>query len=529
MAKRKRKKGFAMHTIREIFRLSLEGHIQNRDIARSLGVSHTAVNQYVRFAKERGLNFDQIEKLSDAELKRRLKVTQSTDVSVKRPQADWAVIHQELKRKGVTLQLLWQEYKAVHPEGYQLSQFYEHYKQWKKKLAVSLRQSHKAGEKLFVDYAGHTIPVIDRATGAVRDAQIFVSVLGASNYTYAEASFSQGLYDWINAHVHAFEFFGGCPKIVVCDNLKSGVTQTCRYEPELNRTYQEMGRHYGIAIIPARVRKPKDKSKVEVGVQVVERWILAALRNRSFFRLEALNDAIFELLTRLNQRPFKKLAGSRASCFEALEKSVLNPLPATRYTVAEWKKARVNIDDHMELTGHYYSVPYLLVREEVEVRFTASCVEVFSQGNRVASHRRRDTKGGHTPVSKHMPKSHRQYLEWSPSRIIAWAATIGASTAFVVERIMSSRSHPEQGYRSCLGILRLCKPYSKARLEAACKRAMTIGTGACRYKSIRSILETGLDRQPLPERQAEKTIKHPNIRGGAYYETRQTLKETPSC
>ena len=268
---------------------------------------------------------------------------------------------------------------------------------------------------------------------------------------------------------------------------------------------------------------------VEVAVQVVERWILAALRNRSFFSLEDLNEAIFELLTRLNQRPFKKLAGSRSSCFEALEKSVLSPLPATPYIVSEWKKARVNIDYHIELTAHYYSVPYTLAREEVEIRYTAFTVEVFSRGRRVASHRRSYVKGAHTTVSEHMPKSHRQYLEWSPSRIIAWAATIGASTAFVVESIMSSRSHPEQGYRSCLGILRLCRPYSKARLEAACKRAMTIGTAACRYKSIRSILETGLDRQPLPERKTERTIKHPNIRGGDYYETIQMLKETRSC
>lgn len=518
-----------MHTIREILRLSLEGRISNREIARSLRVSHTVANRYVQWAKEAGLNVDQIHQLSDVDLQRQLTSPQSADGKGGRFEPDWGVLHQELKKKGVTLQLLWQEYKGIHPDGYQSTQFYEHYKDWKKKLCVSLRQNHKAGEKLFVDYAGHTIPLVDPSTGQIRHAQVFVAVLGASNYTYAEATFSQGLSDWIYSHIRAFEFFGGCPEIVVPDNLKSGVTHPCRYEPELNRTYQEMGRHYGVAILPARVRKPKDKSKVEVGVQVVERWILAALRNRSFFSLESLNEAIFELLIRLNQRPFKKLEGSRSSCFEALEKPVLKPLPATRFILSEWKKAKVNIDYHIELMAHYYSVPYVLVGEEVEMCYTASIVEVFFKGRRVASHRRCDIKGGHTTVPEHMPQSHREYMEWSPSRIIAWATTVGTSSAGVVETILRSRSHPEQGYRACLGLLRLGKRYSKARLEAACQRALAIGIGACRYKSIRSILETGLDQQPFLKPRTETAIHHSNLRGGAYYTTLQRGQEAETC
>ena len=522
MAKRKRKKGIRMHTIREILRLSLQGHIPNRDIARSLGISHTVVNRYVRAAKETGLSYDQIENLSETELQAKFTVNRLDRVEGERPQPDWRLVHQELKKKGVTLQLLWQEYKDVYPDGYQLSRFYDHYKHWRKKLSVSLRQSHKAGEKMFVDYAGQTVPMIERSSGQILEAQIFVAVLGASNYTYAEATSTQSVPDWIHSHIRAFEYFGGTTQIVVPDNLRSGVSKPCRYEPGVNRTYQEMARHYGIAIIPARVRKPKDKAKVEVGVQIVERWILAALRHRTFFSLQQINEAIFDRLFELNRRPFKKMHGSRLSCFEAIEKGALNPLPPTRYVAADWKKARVNIDYHIELEGHYYSVPYRFVQEEVEIRFTSLTVEIFYQGKRIASHRRSRRCAAHTTVSAHMPKSHRQYLQWTPSRMIQWATSMGESTASVVETILNSKKHPEQGYRSCLGILRLGKQYSKERLEAACKRALAIG--ACRYRSIRSILEKGLDHQPLPEYEAQPTIKHANIRGGAYYDEKTTIQ-----
>lgn len=521
MAKRRRKKGIKMHTIREILRLSLQGRIPNRDIARSLGISHTVVNRFVRAAKETDLSYDQIEKLSDTDLQTKLTVKRPDRMEGKRPQPDWSSVHQERKKKGVTLQLLWQEYKEVYPEGYQLSRFYDHYSHWRKKLSVSLRQSHKAAEKTFVDYAGQTVPMMERSTGQVLEAQIFVAVLGASNYTYAEATATQSVSDWIDSHIRAFEYFGGTTQIVVPDNLRSGVTKPCRYEPGVNRTYQEMARHYGIAIIPARVRKPKDKAKVEVAVQIVERWILAALRNRTFFSLQQINEAIFDLLFALNRRPFKKMHGSRFSCFEAIEKGALHPLPPTRYVVADWKKARVTIDYHVELEGHYYSVPYRLVQEEVEMRFTSLTVEIFYQGNRVASHRRSRRCAAHTTVNAHMPKSHRQYLQWTPSRMLHWARTMGESTAAVVETILNSRKHPEQGYRSCLGILRLGKQYSKERLEAACERALAIG--ACRYRSIRSILERGLDRQPLAENGAHPTIKHANLRGGAYYNEKPTV------
>lgn len=513
---RKRRKGLSMRKVREILRLSFQCNIGNREIARSCCISHTVVNEYLKRFKEAGLrDYSQIAKISDAQLVSLLKNVASSSNKELRPRPDWNTIHQELRKKGVTLQLLWEEYKAIYPDGYQSSQFNEHYKRWKKKTTLSMRQVHKAGEKMFVDYAGQTFPVIDRYTGEAREAQLFVAVLGASNYTYVEASWTQSLPDWINSHVHAFEYFGGNPKIVIPDNLKTGISKSCRYEPDINPTYHDMAVHYGTVIIPTRIRKPKDKAKAEVGVQIAERWILAALRNRTFFCLRDLNEAIGELLNKLNHRPFKKLNGSRQSWFEAIEKSALLPLPQSRYVFAEWKKARVNIDYHVELKNHYYSVPYSLVQEKIELRYTTTTVEVFYKGKRVASHKRDNTPGKHTTLEEHMPKSHQKYLKWSPSRIIQWAGNTGESTAKVVQTILTTRKLPEQGYRSCMGIMRLGKQFSSNRLEAACRRAIAIG--AFNYKSIKSILEKGLDRVSLSNPEPQLPLDHDNVRGSHYF------------
>jgi transposase len=503
-----------MRKVGEIFRLSVECGKSNREIARSCGISHTVVNDYLNRAREAGLKSEEMLKMSERELVERLK-TDLESGKTSRPQPDWRKVYEELKKKSVTLTLLWEEYRAAHPEGYQLSQFYEYFRRWKKKLDLSLRQTHRAGEKMFVDYAGQTIPVVEGETGKIRQAQIFVAVLGASNYTFSEATWDQSLASWLGSHIRAFEYFEGVPEIVVPDNLKSGVSKACRYEPDLNPAYHDMAVHYGTAVIPARVAKPKDKAKVEVGVQVVERWILAALRNRKFFSLHDLNVAIGELLEKLNGRPFKKLEGSRRSWFEKIERPALKALPETRYVLAEWKKARVSIDYHVELEGHYYSVPYTLVQEEVELRYTASTVEIFFRGKRITSHLRDHRPGRHTTQTEHMPKNHREYLEWSPSRILGWAASLGEATGQIAGKILTSREHPEQGYRSCLGILRLGKLYGRDRLEAASKRALAIG--AASYKSIRSILENGLDREAVPEIQPTQTLQHPNLRGQGYY------------
>lgn len=430
---------------------------------------------------------------------------------------DWPTIHQELRRPGVTLQLLWEEYKAKHPkDGFQYSRFCARYRDWACAVDLTMRQHHRAGEKLFVDYAGRTVPVTDPATGEVRHAQVFVAVLGASNYTYAEATWTQTTSDWLGSHIRTFEFLGGVPALVVPDNLKAGVVRACRYDPDLNPAYAEMARHYGTAVLPARARKPRDKAKAEAGVLLVERWILAALRNQQFFSLHELNAAIAELLTRLNQRRFKKLDGSRESLFLELDAPALLPLPATRHEVGEWKKARVGIDYHVELAGHYYSVPCGLARSEVELRFNSATVEVFHKGGRVASHPRSFERGRHTTLAGHMPTSHQKFLEWTPERIAAWAAKKGEHVAEMAEAIMARRDHPAQGYRACLGLLRLERKYGAERLNAACRRSLHYGTYG--YKSVERILSGGFDAQPLPAPTVPTPLpSHENVRGGAYY------------
>jgi len=512
---RKRKRELSMRKMREILRLGLQCGLGIREIARSCCISHPTAKKYLEAARKAGLKYEQAAQMDDKAVYALLNRSLSSKARKLRPMPDWAYIHEELKKKSVTLQLLWQEYKAVYADGYESSQFSEYYRRWKKKLNVSLRQTYRAGEKMFVDYAGQTISIHDKFTGKVKQAQIFISVLGASNYTYAEASWDQSLGNWINGHIRTFEYFKGVTRITIPDNLKAGISRACRYEPDINPTYHDLAAHYGTVIIPARVRRPKDKSKVEAGVLVVERWILAALRNRKFFGLNELNRAIRELLVKLNERPFKKLPGSRRSLYEKLEKDALIPLPQVPYVLAEWKKARVNIDYHIELKGHYYSVPYNLVHEKVDIRFTNTTVEILYNGKRIASHIRDDSKGRHTTIKEHMPKAHRQYLEWTPSRIINWAGKIGKSTSEIVEIILNSRKHPEQAYRSCLGILRLAKAYSDERLESACRRALVYKGYS--YKSIKAIIENGLDKQPLLESKRDIAIKHENIRGNKYF------------
>lgn len=505
-----------MRKIRECLRLRFEAGLSGRQIAASLQVARSTVGDYERRFAGAGLSWPLPDSLSDAELERRLFPPPPAVPAKTRPIPDWAVIHQELRRPGVTLMLLWEEYRAAYPQGFGYSWFCKAYEAWSGRLDVVMRQHHRAGETLFVDYAGQTVEVIDRRSGEIRTAQIFVAVLGASNYTYAEATWSQGLSDWIGAHVRAFELLGGVPAVLVPDNLASGVSKAHRYEPDLNPTYAELAEHYGVAVVPARVRKPRDKAKVEVGVQLVERWILAALRRRTFFSLRELNAAIAELLVRLNQRPFKKLPGSRCEAFEAIDRPALRALPASPYVFATWKRVRVNIDYHVEVDGHYYSVPYALVKQALDVRLTEHTIECFHRRQRVASHARSTLKGRHTTVAEHMPKAHQKYAEWTPERLVRWAEKSGPATAGVVGHILANRPHPQQGFRSCLGILRLGERYGAQRLEAACQRALRLN--ACRYKSIESILQRGLDRQPLPEqRTLDLPANHDHLRGPGYF------------
>ncbi|MCJ7596898.1 MAG: IS21 family transposase [Desulfobacterales bacterium] len=505
-----------MRKIREVLRLKHEHSLANRIIARSCCVGRSTVAEYLRRAEEAGLSWPLPPELDDAQLDRRLFPPPPAVPAGSRPLPDWVEVHRELRLKGVTLFLLWEEYKQTIAEGYQYSWFCQQYRRWAEKVDVVMRQEHRAGEKLFVDYAGQTVPVVDPTTGEIREAQVFIAVLGASNYTYAEATWTQTLPDWIGSHVRALTFFGGVSELIVPDNLKSGVSKACFYEPDLNPTYQDMASHYGCAVIPARVRAPRDKAKVEVGVQVVERWILARFRKSTFFGLTELNAAIRQLLDQLNERPFNKLPGCRRTLYETLDKPALRPLPQAPYVYAEWKKARVNIDYHVQVEGHFYSVPYQLVKHQLDIRITRTTVEAFLKSKRVASHIRSYQKGGYTTVKEHMPKAHQAYLDWTPQRLIRWAAKIGSSTAQVVETVLCSRPHPQQGYRSCLGIMRLGKVYAPQRLEAACTRALAIG--ALSYKSIEAILKNGLDKRPLPTKTQETAaIVHENIRGPHYY------------
>lgn len=504
----------SMRKLREVLRLAALGH-SKRAIGRSLQISHNTAALYLRRATEAGVTWPSCEALDDATIEA-LLLPPLPVPGRSRPLPDWAVVHKELRRKGVTLQLLWLEYKGSHPDGFQYTQFVTRYRAWEETLDPVLRQEHRAGEKVFVDYAGHTLPVVDPSTGEIREAQLFVGTLGASNHTFAELTWTQSLPDWIGSHTRMFAYFGGVPQLTVPDNLKSGVRQACYYDPDVNPTYLDLARHYGTTILPTRTAAPRDKAKVETGVQICERWILAPLRNHTLVGLAEANGEVARLLEALNDRPFQKLPGTRRSRFEELDRPELSPLPPTPYQFAEWKKARVNIDYHIEVDRHYYSVPHVLVRRQVDVRLTATTVEILHGGKRVAAHPRSHRAGSFTTEAGHRPKSHQKHLEWTPDRLVRWGQGVGGATGTLVQRILESKPHPEQGYRACLGLLRLGKRYSEERLEAAAFRALR--SGATSYRSVKSILENNLDQVPLEEQaRLDLPAAHEHVRGASYY------------
>ena len=503
-----------MRKIRDVLRLSAEG-LSTRKIGASLTIGRTTAQAYLDRAAEVDLSWPLPPEMSDTDLERLIYPRTARDVSNRATQPDWAHIHRELRRKGVTLSLLWEEYRADHPDGYGYSRFCELYTGWEGKLSPVMRQRHPAGERLFVDYAGLTIDVIAPETGEVCAAQLFVATLGASNYTYCEATWTQGLPDWIASHERAFAFFGGVPTQVVPDNLKSGVTRACFYDPEINRTYADLAAHYDTAVIPARPHKPKDKAKVEAAVLLAERWILARLRNRQFFSLAEVNAAIRPLLDRLNDKVSRHLGASRQQLFAQLDRPALKPLPVTSYVYAEWKKCRAGLDYHIAIDKHYYSAPYQLLKKELWVRLTARTVEVFHIGQRVASHVRTSGNGQHTTQRDHMPAHHKFREDWTPQRIRARAARVGPNVAIFVDVVMRDRKHPEQGYRTCLGVIRLAEKFGLDRLDAACSRALEINARS--YSSLQSILKNGLDSKPRTRATEEPAITHPNIRGADYF------------
>lgn len=511
-------RGVSMHKIKDILRLHFEAQLSQHQIAASLQLSSGVVNKYLALSRAAKISWPLPEDMDEIQLRSLLRPY--TDKISRYHEPDYASIHQELKQKGVTLLLLWQEYAQAHQKSaYRYAQFCSKYRDWLQRQKPSMRQIHRAGEKLFIDYCGPTIEIIDPSTGEIRKASIFVAVLGASNYTYAEATWDQTLPNWIASHVRAFQFFGGVPSLLVPDNLRSAVTKACRYEPKINESYADLAAHYGTAILPARPYRPKDKAKAENAVLVVERWILAKLRHQTFVGLAELNAAIAKLLYELNHQPFKKLPGSRASQFEAIDKPALKKLSSYPYDFATFLDARVHVDYHVEVDHHYYSVPYQLIKELVRVRLTANTVECFYQGQRIASHVRSYLKGKHTTLSEHMPLAHQKYSEWNPGRFLNWAVGIGPATRDVIKHLLNQYAHPEQSYRACFGILTAAKQYSKERLESACLRALEIG--APRRHSILSILKKGLDKEPLSKSISSTCIQsHENIRGAIHYQNK---------
>jgi transposase len=510
----------AMRKIHEVLRLHFLGHLKQRAIARSVKCSRPAVADYLaRTAKAGIASWEQVQALDEAQLERLLFSQGRPEKTGSRSPPDWNAMHAELKRPGVTRELLWQEYKQEFPDGYQRSQFNALYAVWKKKLDPVMRQEHRAGEKMFVDYCDG-LALTDRLTGEPIPTQLFVAALGASSCTFAEATRTQQLPDWLASHVHAFEFYGGVTALIIPDNLKSGVNKPCRYEAEINPSYRDLAEHYGACVIPARARKPRDKAKAEAAVLVAQRWILAALRNRTFYELGELNVAIRELLEKINNRPLRHVGKSRRELFETIDRPALKALPPTRYEFAEFRKATVNIDYHVAFGDHFYSAPYALIHEVVELRVTAKTIEILHKGRRIDSHVRSFLKGKYSTKSEHMPRAHREHAEWTPSRIVQWTATIGPAAAALVAAMLAAKAHPEQAYRSALGVIRLAKTHGAERAEKAAARAVALGSPS--YRTVKNILANGLESAPVPqgvesrpELPSESALE--NVRGTAYY------------
>ncbi len=513
-----------MRKAMEILRLKYEAGLTNRQISRSCSVSRSTVSSYLERVEKAGISWPLSEELDEEQFQELLFPDTAGGIKPSRPLPDMDYIHKELRRKHVTLRLLWEEYRTQHPDGYGYTQFCEYYRRWKAPLDVTLRQRHTAGEKTFVDWAGQTVAWQDPQTGQEHQASLFVAVLGASSYTWAEAFPDEQLPSWIQAHIHAFEFYGGVSQLLVPDNTRTAVDKACYYEPKVNASYEEMARHYGTAVLPTRTNAPRDKAKVESAVLHAERRLLARLRNHTFFSVAEVNQAIRKCLSDLNAQPFQKMRGSRLSLFKELDQPALRPLPARRYELGQWRKAKANIDYHVQVDWHRYSVPYRLTQQQVEVRLCARTVEIFHKGLRVAAHARSRVRGGFTTDPAHRPKSHQKHLEWTPGRLIDWACTIGPLCSQVVAHLLERKPHPEQGYRAALGIMRLARGYGHDRVEAACRRVLAMD--ACTYQSIQSILQAKMDQLPLPgedEPPSPVVSEHANIRGEAYYQTQMPL------
>ncbi len=470
---------------------------------------------YVRRYKKSSLSIEELKRHNDREIYEALFKDTVTICESSKSLPDFALIHEELKQRHVTRLLLWEEYREVCPTGLGYTQFCERFNRWRKKLTITMRQIHKAGDKMFVDYSGLTMDIIDRFTGEVKKAEIFVACLGASGYSFAEAGRSQKKASFIRSHINAFKFFGGVTAILVPDNLKSAVTQADWYEPKLNESYQDMAEHYELAIIPARPRKPKDKAKVELSVKLVQRWILAKLRHRQFYSIAELNQAIKPLLDELNNRKIQHLSKSRRLLYEQMDKPALRSLPTQPYLYKEFKLCRVNIDYHVQLEKAYYSVPYQLTGKEVELRYSESSVEIFYQNKRVALHQRLHLPGSYSTKSEHMASAHRAYAKWTPSRLINWSKSFGINTKILIETILTKKPHPEMGFRTSLGILNAAKDMDKTIVEAVAKKMIALNV--YRVSNFKAIVKSKSYLRDKPATVNTPEGNHENVRGQAYY------------
>lgn len=509
--------GLSMRKARDLLRLCLCNQLSGRQAAKSLGISASTASVYLQRARAADLDWTMVAAMDDTTLERALAGPRPTPVVRSRPFPDVAYLKRELAKPDMTLALAWTEYKTENPGGYQYSQFCELARRALGKVDLVLRREHRAGEEMFVDWAGRTVPIVDADSGQVSSASVFVAALGASSYTFFEAMADQQLPNWIRGHVHAYEFFGGVAALTVPDNTKTAVTLPNFFEPDLHPLYEDLASHYGTAILPARVRRPRYKATVEVAVQVVQRWVLARLRNRTFFSLAELNAELAPMRQWLNDRRFRHLDGNRRELYEQIDRPALKALPAERYQWIEWLSAKVGPDYHVQCAQHYYSVPFGLVGERVEMRLSPSCIEVLHRGRRVASHLRHYAGPRFVTTPEHMPSAHRRYAEWTPERLRHWAEQIGPAIADLVAGMLERRPHPEQGFRSGMGLIGLAKTYTPERVEAACRRALEMG--AYSYRSVKSMLGTGMDMAPTRRAvPAAPNVPHENLRGAAYYE-----------
>lgn len=509
-----------MTEYRQILRLYGQG-ISQRSIAESLNCSRNTVAKVLNRAKELNLSWPLAPETTDDSLDKIFYPSTVTPTERRIPDCEY--IHRELARRNVNLKLLWTEYCQECADARQLplmySQYCYYYQQYSQKTRATMHIPRIPGEQIEVDWAGQTTEIVDNITGEVIRAYVFVGVLSYSQYVYAEAFLSQNLENWIAAHVNMFQFFGGVTKMLIPDNLKTGVDQVSWYTTVINKTYQEMSEHYDTAVIPARVRKPKDKPNAEGSVRIASTWIIAALRNQKFFTLYELNEAVKEKLSIINAKPFQKKEGCRLSVFLAEEKPMLLSLPSTPYELATWKVATVQLNYHITVEKMHYSVPYEYIKHKVDARVTRNVIEVFYSNLRICSHRRLyGDFGQYSTVVEHMPPNHQSYVQWNADRFVRWAESVGPNTTIAIKAILASYKVEQQGYRSCLGLLKMADKYSVDRLESACSRALTY-TPNPSYKSIKTILSTGQDKRKVEETPPpiDASSQYGFTRGAAYY------------